>query len=599
MEGEILLGALSRGEKAGAIRISGMMRSILLSLCLSLLVSACADEGAEVSESDTRDAGLIRDAEAIEAPRDAGDSAVRPSDAGDVAGPNDAGDAAISDGALPEEDDPEPGWYRFDAARCGAHVFLDETGVTMERTAIAPEACGSAAGIAAYSGVFYAEFERLAGPGGAAFGIGPSGMDVGRAVGSGPSSAALIDGGAIALEGDILPSSFDASTRFYGVIIDRRGEDPMIYFIASEGRIVGRFLMEDFQGEVYLYASGPRLALGPQARLNAGEDLRTRPFIYDARAALEEVDEEAAAALNLGLRERPLRAPDEPPRVELSGPDEVALGETIALQLSAIDHEDGDLGGFVRLEDDARVYSDRQIELEDGVYYRGTIVGEHQLRASVRDSRGQLGEALHTVRVIGEVERAEEPRLSIAPGDGVMLSADGLGVRFTRTEKIGVRGDTPIFGDFRYFEVSHQGHYGNFGAGIVSGEGALIPYALRNVPASASLNFISGIWRNLIHFASYPEDEPREVVGFAVDYRGTSPIVHIIINHGLRASVPIPELKTPAYPMLYGSMSAGNGPQLRANFGGEPFEYEPRLILGEVGIDGVRLGLIEIDQGED
>lgn len=577
--------------------MSGVMRSILSILGFVMFLASCGlEEGELVGDAAGSDgSGGGGGMRGTGAGTDLGwlDAGSGSTDLGwPDAGSTDPGwsDSGSTDPGWPDAGATDRGWFRFSEQRCGAHVFLDDTGVTMERTSIASEACGSAAGVAPYAGVFYGEFTRLADPGGAAFGVGPDGMSVHGRVGEALFSAALIDGGAIALEGDLLPSNFDASSPTYGIIVDRREADPIVHFIAGfdgdKGRIVGSFRMEGFPGDLYLYASGPRLALGAQARINAGEDLRIRPFVYDPRAALTGIDEEAAAALVLGLREQPLGDPDEAPEVQLSGPTEVRLGEEIELSVTASDNEDGDLTAALTIEDDALVYSDCSIELEDGRRYRGAIVGKHRLRAWVRDSRGQLGQSFHSVTVIGELECPVETRLVGSTGDGAVLSQNGLSVRFTRTEKIGVRGNAPIFGDFRYFEVSREGQYGNFGAGIVSGVGELIPYALRNVPASTSLNFISGIWRNLIYFASYPEEASRDVVGLAVDFRGEHPIVHYVLDGELVASVPVPELKTPAYPMLYGSMSAGNGPQLRANFGSEPFVYDARAILAAAGVDG-------------
>lgn len=570
------------------------MRSILYAFWICVLATACEAIEQGGSGDGGGDGGALSDApNRMETPT--GPEEKPPvTDAEMDEPPN--GNQAGGRGSEPEEepspDDPngdpndDSGWYGFDESRCGERVYIDETRVQMERTAIASEACGSAVGIGAGEGVFYAEFERLVDIGGAAFGVGPEEMPREGTVGMWPNSVALWDNGSIAHEGQILPARFDPSGTFYGVIVDRRERDPTIHLIAGEGEIVGSFELADFPGSVYLYASGPRFTLGAQVRINAGEDRRTRPFAHDARGALRAIDESGADVLVLGLRDRPLLPMDEPPLITIEGPDEVARFDTIPLVIEGHDPEDGNLSAEVVVEDDAFVYSSRRIALEAGQRYRGTLVGVHRLRAYVRDSRGQLGEAFHSVRVVGEIERPEAPRLVGVDGDGAIISDDGLGVRFTSAEKVGVRANLPIYGELRYFEVHHLGPSGNFGAGIVAAEGSLLPYALRNVPASTSLNLISGVWRNLVYFASYPEDEPRGVVGIAVDFRGDFPTVHYILNHRRVASVPVPNLTTPAHPFVYGTMTEGSGPQLRINLGDEPFVYDVEEVLAAAADPG-------------
>jgi hypothetical protein len=522
----------------------------------------------------------------------------RPPDV-DASSPDASDDAGPGDGGEPSK---TATWHTLSAQRAGEHVHLSEDGHDFERIAISAESAGSDYGVTAHEGVFYFEMERLVDGAGQHFGVGPADMTLTGLVGDHPMSLGVTDWGEVVYGGVGVIATF-VPAPVVGFVIDRRDASPVVHVIAGTnarpaGAVVATHRLESISGPLHAYVSGPRMTLGYQARFNAGYDTTNAPFSYDPRSALLTVDPEAAAELVLGWGRSESTAWNQPPGVSISGPSVAAPGQAVTLSVGAHDAEDGSLTSKVTLEDDALPHSNREVRLVNGEVYRTSVLGRHRLRASVVDSGGKRAEAVHVVDVSGTPPLHASVRLVSVPGDGAILSADGRGVRFTQATKDGVRANQGLLDGYWYFEVTHVGAYGNFGAGLVVQEGSLVPYGLRAVPASCSMNFISGIWRNIIWFAPQPAGGPHETVGFAVDYRRRlasgrdHPVVHVIVAGVLAASIPMFDATTPVHPMLYGTEGADTGPQLVANFGESAFVYDPRAVLQAAGHgDAHELGL--------
>lgn len=568
-----------------------MRRWLGCALALSLGLFGCGDDGPNGGEPPE---GGLPDVDVPDVGLDGSPDATPDGSPGD--GAADGGDGSAPDGATDGSTQPpaEP-WYVLSPERAGPFVILSDDGREFERIAIASEAAGSARGVEAGEGVFYFEMQTLVSDRRQRFGVGPADMPLEGDVGDHPGSLGATETGVIFVNG-VIVEDYVGSADTFGFVVDRREETVIHLVIATpahpQGEIVASVLLDAPDGPLHAFVSGPRLALGPQARYNAGHDTTNFPFRYDARAALAAVDPGAAEELVLGFGDTGSKPWNEPPVVTLTGPSSALPGEGIALVVSAHDAEDGDLTARVIFEDDALPHSARAIQLEPGGVYRTSIVGRHRLRASVVDAGGKRTTAVHVVDVAGAPTMHAEVRLVNAPGDGALIDASGRGVRFTQVTKDGVRANQGLIDDFWYFEVSHVGPYGNFGTGIVVEAGSIAPYALRAVPASMSMNFISGIWHDIIWVASQPEGGPHQTVGFAVDYRRSLPngrdypIVHVIVAGVLAASVHVDDATTPVHPMLYGTMGDGTGPQLVANFGTSPFVYDARAILSSAGYDG-------------
>jgi hypothetical protein len=520
--------------------------------------------------------------------------------------PEPALDAGLEDAAPPLDGElPErTTWHTLSPRRAGEFVHLSEDGHFFERIAIGPESAGSEHGVKAHDGIFYFEMESLVASPDQRFGVGPADMELTGYVGDHPASLGASGRGEVRAEGEGIVATFDRGAAVLGFVVDRRGAYPLVHVVAEipgqpSGAVVATRSLDALEGPVHAYVSGPRLALGYQARFNAGYDTTNDPFVYDPRAALGAIDPEAAKQLVLGWGASESSPWNEPPVVSIAGASSAAPGAPVLLRVGAHDPEDGDLSAKVVLEDDALPHAAREVTLEGGGIFRTSVVGRHRLRASAVDSGGKRAEAVHVLDVQGSPPLHASVRLFTTSGDGAILSDDARGVRFTAVEKNGVRANQGLLDGFWYFEASRLGPPGNFGAGLVVQEGSIVPYGLRVVAASMSMNFLSGIWHDIIWFAPQPEGGPHLTVGFAVDYRRALPegrdypTVHVIVAGVLAASVPIYDATTPVHPMLYGTVGPETGPQLGANFGQSPFVYDARAILAAAGhgdADQLQLG---------
>jgi hypothetical protein len=177
-------------------------------------------------------------------------------------------------------------------------------------------------------------------------------------------------------------------------------------------------------------------------------------------------------------------------------------------------------------------------------------------------------------------------------GPDIVLSGDGLSARFEGLGKYGVRANQPVFGRYWYFEAHRNGPPGNMGVGLIIGDGALNPYDFVNVPWSCSINFTGNSWRNLISQADWNRNIAH--YGFAVDYRGVHPKVHILVGGALHISLQLDDVWVPIYPMAYGNPQGSRAPAMDVtlNFGAAPFQFDARAILNGAGVDttGLELG---------
>ena len=168
------------------------------------------------------------------------------------------------------------------------------------------------------------------------------------------------------------------------------------------------------------------------------------------------------------------------------------------------------------------------------------------------------------------------------------MSDDKLGVSYGETQKSAIIANQGMIGEFRYWEARRHVEPMDIGSGLISFWAFKNPYCCVNqgldgAPPSMSLNSLGGVWRNLQHQHGY--NNATEHYGYAVDYRGTRPIVYVITIDGLISTLHLDDFITPIYPMLYGS--SGPGPRLAnsGNFGATPFYFNAKAVLDEAGID--------------
>ncbi|MCP5067157.1 MAG: hypothetical protein GY946_11380 [bacterium] len=173
-------------------------------------------------------------------------------------------------------------------------------------------------------------------------------------------------------------------------------------------------------------------------------------------------------------------------------------------------------------------------------------------------------------------------------GGGITTTPDGLGVMYSETSKKGIRANQGMIGEFRYWEAHREVGEVNIGQGVITAYGRIDPYPFNPEQPSMSINSMSSIWRNLNNVGSY--DTSQDTYGFAVDYRGSRPIVHCVVGDEVVHTMTLPDVFTPLHPLLYGSVPDPLVSQT-ANFGQEIFQYGPKAALERAGVDTSELVL--------
>mgnify|MGYP003855750369 CR=1 FL=1 len=202
--------------------------------------------------------------------------------------------------------------------------------------------------------------------------------------------------------------------------------------------------------------------------------------------------------------------------------------------------------------------------------------------------------SLHTYTGIETVAEAAEVRLQLdsASGAGITLAADGLSASYDIDQKMAVRANQGMIGEFRYFEGERlveeivklgNGEGRGIGYGLITEYGRINPYPFDPEQPSMSLNSIRGIWRNLNLVDEF--DTSAYFHGYAVDYRDSRPIIHVIIQDEVVHTMTLPDVFTPLFPMIYAN-TQGSGVYPNAiNFGATPFAYDAKDALERAGIN--------------
>jgi Bacterial TSP3 repeat len=248
------------------------------------------------------------------------------------------------------------------------------------------------------------------------------------------------------------------------------------------------------------------------------------------------------------------------------------------------------------------------------------------------------------------------PRSSMAnePGKsaGVRIEADGLSVTFgdelnvacvnktspftdpiysgsatdalERCRKRAVRANVGVRpGEFRYFETRRiDVPLENIGQGIITPTAQIDPYccyidpgdvdygtyvsapprmptAANFTPPSMTVNSVGGVFARLILVdapfapgAEFSRDN-TQYYGFAVDYRGSNPLVYVVVRDSARNMIvsqrldPGPFGGAAAMPMLHGHPVSGTGPHAAINLGLQKFHYPLAHVRAAITARGV------------
>lgn len=156
-----------------------------------------------------------------------------------------------------------------------------------------------------HAGFFYYEGKRLVGPGDYSFGVGTGSATLERFLGGDANSAGVSATGFIAYNGSILTTYTAANADTYGFAVDYRGNNPVLYVIASTtaggpGVLLRTINMTTVTTPLFVFLTGVRAAPAAQQQINTGNDLVGRPFRYDPVAILTAAGVSGANTLELG-----------------------------------------------------------------------------------------------------------------------------------------------------------------------------------------------------------------------------------------------------------------------------------------------------------
>jgi len=384
-------------------------------------------------------------------------------------------------------------------------------------------------------------------------------------------------------------------TTVAGFVVDYRGTNPTVYVLTEDFDTPDVRTVQTLPVTVPLFAvyAGQPGNHGPAVTFNFGSDTVNHPFTFDPVALLTaDGYTEVASELVLGFGQTRARTPSEAPEIDAGGDMSIAAGTEVTLTATATDAEDGDLTEQIEWENLATSIMAREKGTGGSFTFTLPEVGRYPIVLSVRDSYGVLTQHRILIEATGTLPQHDPVRLEAheGSGEGIVLSPDGLSALYTVNTKAGIRANQGNFGRFWYFEHRRLiTPSENTGAGVVVKRGSLNPMVFETMQPSVQLNG-GGLFDDLVHYTNISSAQPE---GWAVDYRGENPIVYVIVNNVLQATMVLEDVWVPLYPMVYGNPTGNAAPyDARVNFGATPFELNPILALTNAGIDttGLELG---------
>jgi PKD repeat protein len=495
---------------------------------------------------------------------------------------------------------------RFSVSDRTENLFLSPDRLSVEERGLYPGGVRSDVSVAPMSRVYYFEAERLiARTGNWGFGVATAQEALENEVGHHRESMGVLTLGSVfnnTGEGQMLanctrPQGFPPETRIFGFVVDYRAANPRIHLVIDQGTpavpvIANSCTMMGVSAPLYIFYSGSRYEIGYQARINTGADTTNHPFHFTL-AQLVSALGTAGQAIAMGdivygfggTRALPANMP---PSLNAPADQSVAFGRPVMLSASAADPEDTtvNMTSLITWLDLASQHHAPVEGVGGSFTFTPSAIGRHPIRVSVRDSVGNVTSKLVQVEVTGELPHPDPVLLApdaFGGGDHVILSDDHLGAQFKGNGKYGIRANQGIYrGSFQYFEAHREQPSGNMGVGVVIGDGLLNPYHFEEVPWSCSVNLTGNTWRNLIDLTIW-DGNMNDRYGFAVDYRGEHPLVHILIGTGstakLESSLLLDDIWVPIYPMVYGNPQDSMGSDITINFGATPFQFDPRALV--------------------
>ncbi|MFM2416328.1 MAG: hypothetical protein RL385_1051, partial [Pseudomonadota bacterium] len=523
------------------------------------------------------------------------------------------------------------------------NVAISDDGTTIEVLGMDVGQVRSDSTVAPGSGVWYFEGQRLVedteGPWGfgvatedraltdisafsesaSSFGVTTQGEITGRTINPCAFPAIAAEAAGWRIPGEINPN--------VGYVVDYRAATPVIFIIgigydSEVPRVFCKAPLTAVTKPLYILFKGMRAVVGPAARVNTGADTVNRPFHFtpeQVRAALGQPGvpggAEVAAAVRFGFgRTRPTELPrSAAPQIVAPADRTAQAGTAVTLAATASDPDEGNVTEKIEWAVRSTAYSHPILGSGGTFTFTPATVGKHLVKLQVTDRVGVRTEVTTTITATAAAGGVVLPRAEVrlveeatttALGQRAHVTANGLGVYGDATGyfKDGVRANQALYGDFWYFEADRNpGRAPNMGVGLVVGNESLNPYSIYEVPWSMSFNLSAGIWKNLINIGNIREGLSNVSsendagamytnYGFAVDYTGEHPIVHVIVGvpqPRVLQTVVMNEATVPVHPMVYSSEGEDGTetmPAVRVNFGATPFTFNPAAVLAAAGV---------------
>lgn len=188
----------------------------------------------------------------------------------------------------------------------------------------------------------------------------------------------------------------------------------------------------------------------------------------------------------------------------------------------------------------------------------------------------------------------------------ISTSDDGYSVGYIPgvDGKAAIRANQGMKGEFRYWEG--QGLFdGDLGYGFIDPNEDINDYCCTSFPvdpqdfsdplvpgSSMGINTsgaTNGIWQRLVFQENYTNND--SYIGLAVDYTADDPVVYVLGTAGIEATITLPtyDALEAIFPMFYGNLPTERDAIAlqRANFGQEPFFYDPVQVLTDAGVSNL------------
>ena len=347
--------------------------------------------------------------------------------------------------------------YLNDADR-GADVFIESDRLSAEWRTLGTEGVRSTRSIAPGEGVFYYE-ARLPEPlNMLSIGVATAAAPLDQSASANDQSFGIDTSGGISVNG-VWSENFESDNVDFGFVLDYRAASPIVHVIALENGqpvIVRSQSLAAISKPLFIYMAGIRRTTETHVTINPGNDTTNAPFVYAPAKLLRAAGlVDTADTLVMGWGATHAGVWNAPPTLTPPAGTTVPAGTRSRFGPSKrrrgrSAQQSHRMGGDVDGQRTERAHG-------KGATFTFTpkVMGIHPVRMTVTDSGGKR--ARQTVDVVAPGSLAQYSNVRMTPdaksGSGIVVSPEGLRVRWTANGKNGIRANQALYGAFWYFEA--------------------------------------------------------------------------------------------------------------------------------------------------